>query len=122
MVTIYAVSAGDYSDYRVKALYSTREMAQKHAAIIDDANDIEEYELDNPMAISSLARGERGWLVWGWRGSVEVTSVYPWDTFENAPITEHPNGRMSAHILARDKDHAIKVAADLFRAHKALQP
>jgi len=45
---IYLVTTGEYSDYQVKAAFSSKEKAQ---ALIDDylgekANDLEEYELD----------------------------------------------------------------------------
>lgn len=64
--TIYAVSSGEYSDYRITALFSTRDLAQAYIDAVkrpdgySDFNDIEEYELDPDTA--DLMR--RGFSVW----------------------------------------------------------
>lgn len=62
--TIFAVSSGSYSDYRINALFSTKELAQqfKDAVKEYDYNEIEEYELDPPTA-DLLARGYSVWRV-----------------------------------------------------------
>jgi hypothetical protein len=64
MKMIYAVSEGSYSDYRVSAIFSTKEKAQEFIDTMkkqsdseyDDYNDIEEYQLDPPVA-DLLGRG-----------------------------------------------------------------
>ena len=62
MKTIYAVSSGSYSDYRVDALFSSRKLAEEFMTLIkdNDYNDIEEYQLDPPAA--DLIK--RGYAVW----------------------------------------------------------
>lgn len=50
--TVYLVTSGCYSDYRLDAIFSTREKAQKYINIRKreenywDPNDIEEWTLD----------------------------------------------------------------------------
>lgn len=36
---VYVVTSGEYSDYRVEGIYSTRELAELAAATITDANE-----------------------------------------------------------------------------------
>lgn len=64
--TIYAVSRGSYSDYRIVALFSTKAKAQGYIAAVkfdsyDDA-EIEEFQLD-PDTADLLQRGYSVWRV-----------------------------------------------------------
>lgn len=45
---VFIVTSGSYSDYRIEAVFSTKEKAQEYIqnACVDDVNDIEEYEMD----------------------------------------------------------------------------
>ena len=65
-MTIYAVSSGTYSDYGIRALFSTKEKAEeyiaKHTDTINpkltdcyDAYDIEEWELDEEYTVPVFA-------------------------------------------------------------------
>jgi hypothetical protein len=62
MKTIYAVSSGSYSDYRIDALFSSKKLAEDFMATVkdNDYNNIEEYQLAPPTA--DLIR--RGYSVW----------------------------------------------------------
>lgn len=62
--TLYAVSAGDYSDYRVIAIFSSRELAEEYMQAVSDEtyNRIEEYEL-NPPDASFINAGYSVWEV-----------------------------------------------------------
>lgn len=64
MKTIYAVNSGDYSDYRVDALFSSKKLAEEHMASIPDNsyNEIEEFQLDPPI-VDLLKRGYSVWNV-----------------------------------------------------------
>ena len=64
MSTIYAVSSGDYSDYRVVAVFSTRAKAGAFIAAIPDSewNEIEVYELD-PDTADLIKDGYALWRV-----------------------------------------------------------
>lgn len=60
---VYAVSSGDYSDYRVNAIFSSTENAQKFIDSDTPSSDynIEEYPLD--IGISKLDQGLKAWYV-----------------------------------------------------------
>ena len=83
MKTIYAVNSGSYSDYRIDALFSSKEKAKEFMAAMKkndsraDYNDIEEYQLD-PPTIDLL---KRRYFVWGVimliDGTVERVGVTP---------------------------------------------
>ena len=65
--TIYAVNAGEYSDYRIIALFSTMEKARDYMEATPQGasgfyNDVEEYELD-PDAADLIRRGYSVWSV-----------------------------------------------------------
>ena len=42
----YVVTSGSYSDYRIEAVFSTREKAEEYLQYNDDEYRVEEYELD----------------------------------------------------------------------------
>lgn len=52
MTTVFAVTSGSYSEYRIDGLYSTREKAEEAIALSKRSGhfDIEEYALDPPNA------------------------------------------------------------------------
>ena len=62
MEKVYAVNSGSYSDYRINAIFSTKELAEEFMAIIPDSdyNEIEEYEIDPP----DVALIKRGYSIW----------------------------------------------------------
>jgi hypothetical protein len=60
MIPIYIVTSGEYSDYRIRGVYSTRKGAEKQFAEVqgeawDYVHQIEEYELDAPAPDDSDA-------------------------------------------------------------------
>jgi hypothetical protein len=69
MKKIYAVSSGDYSDYRVNALFSSKKLAEEFIEVMQKDNlyggdyyGIEEYELD-PPTVDLIKRGYSVWSV-----------------------------------------------------------
>lgn len=67
MKTYYAVTEGEYSDYRIITITEDKEKAKRIAAAYD--GDVEEYEdcIINPIGIWKVYHYEknRNWLVWG---------------------------------------------------------
>lgn len=55
---VYIVTAGCYSDYRIKAIFSTQELANEYVSLCQDLelNEIEEWELDNPIEFGYVVR------------------------------------------------------------------
>lgn len=64
MKKVYAVSSGCYSDYRVNAIFSTKELAEEFMRLIPDSdyNDIEVYEVD-PNTPDLIKRGYSIWFI-----------------------------------------------------------
>ena len=62
MATIYVVTRGCYSDYRIDACFSTKELANKYIEKCkecyqyNDFNDVEEYIVDDPVHTQCVIR------------------------------------------------------------------
>jgi hypothetical protein len=120
MSKIYLVTEGDYSDYHVCGVFSTKENAQKYIDHFGSSGgagnsndpDIEEFELDSdielfnthkPYFIKMLRDGtvkaayEEGINDFVWRNAVDGEVNYQ-------------QYIMTTHVLATSMEHAIKVA------------
>lgn len=64
MKIVFAVNSGSYSDYSIRAIFSSRELAEEYMTVVknSDYNDIEEYELD-PTTSDMIRRGYSVWNV-----------------------------------------------------------
>lgn len=127
---VYLVSTGSYSDWSVRGLFSTRAVAEKCTALLEDANDVEEWELD--ALADRVTRGVKVWLVWSKEGG--VVDVDPDRTYDNGvdslggrenigSVDWFPNhgDKMRIYVEATDEAHATKIAADKFREHVAMR-
>lgn len=135
MTTVYTVSRGSYSDYNVLAVFSDKGKAEAAQKLIDLDNDVEEIQLDPPTA-PWLPPGHSMWQVFT-KGKDPTNAVFARDTtlgaylFDEGPpatinaIYSNPNPRssldtrFSTRVLARDADHAIKIASELFAQQAA---
>lgn len=125
--TIYAVTSGSYSDYRVVALFSTREKAQDYKdTVLKNEYDsgIEEYQLD-PDTTDLLRRGYAVWRVIMLRdGSTErvyrpdngrydvedAPSFHIWKRTEaSAYIGKGIPDALAASVWAKSEKAAIKI-------------
>jgi hypothetical protein len=108
-VTLYVVTSGEYSDYRVRGIYSTHEKAEQARDFFNTENDIEEHEID---ALPEHPPGMLRYTVLMDRdGRVDSVarvdaggSYYEW-TVRDAVF-------VGFHVWARDETHAIKIAND----------
>lgn len=82
MTTIYVVTSGQYSDYSIRGVFTTKENAQAYinafSAKYSEFNDVEEYELD--QWVDEISRGLIHWRVIMYRdGSLHEVekSEYP---------------------------------------------
>ncbi len=112
MKTIYIVTSGSYSAYRINSVFSTRELAQAAADAYGDA-EVEEYDLD-PEVPNFAPKGCRAFTVQIYGGG-EVRYTEAIDS--TSPIKDDPSflslGKemiICFNIYARDKDHAVKIA------------
>lgn len=150
---IWAVSSGEYSDYQVNAIFSTKERAEAYLSLVygDEYSDarVEEFPLnpDDPVTITDglfpylfhWSRTDRTKTV-GTTDDVAPetprTSASRMTLFEAFNFDPHREGlitaitygwkhgpnqdqsvnfRITAHVMARDKAHAIKIGADRIR-------
>jgi hypothetical protein len=117
MTTAYVVTSGNYSDYSIHAVLLVAYLADGLGGAGGEAC-IEEFETDTPVP------DKPGWKCRSGVG-VEVawvyrTSVRPGAADWTSEVRRLLNawgcgGVMEVNVLADDKEHAIKIAADKFR-------
>jgi len=120
MKTVYVLTDGDYSDYHIVALYSTKELAeeaQKHCP----GSQIEEYDLD----VKEIPEHPPGHFAWSVNINAKTNTInhsvqqnslerqfepeeHYWEFSDNATAT------FQVRCWARDKEHAEKIALDKF--------
>ena len=131
MTTIYLVTDGSYSDYRVLGVYSTKEKAEHAKRLFAADNEIEEYELDaTPDSPPGMLAYQVSMLVSG-----DVKDTWQ-DTVEGFESRWYVTAQWGADVLvvfnvwARDIEHAVKisnewraqiVALGLWDLHKILR-
>lgn len=118
--TIYAVSQGCYSDYRVVALFSTEADAklfiERHPDRWADWNDIETYDLDS--GVEKMRKGFSYFMVQMKRDGAttnvqtQPTSIgaKPDEKFRESRGTVIDQQWFNWYGWARDSVHAIKIA------------
>jgi hypothetical protein len=121
MNKVFVVTSGSYSDYRIDAIFTTRELAQ---SFIDDFKahdwrqmDIEEWDLD-PNKTHLKQNRKPYFLRINKKGDVtdlEVAdSAYGFEQdIPDAEISYTPNLEwMNIYCFAADDDHAVKIAGE----------
>jgi len=48
-LNVYVVTTGDYSDYHIEAIFSTKELADEYVRRGGDEYEVDEWELDTPI-------------------------------------------------------------------------
>jgi len=123
MKTIYILTEGSYSDYRIVATFSSRELAeeaQKHCP----NSDIEEYELD-ALEIPEHPPGHTAWIVHinaktntiNWTKQENSLRDYfePKEDYYDIPMGMFKHDPIyNVKCWARDKEHAEKIALDKY--------
>lgn len=114
MKKIYVVTAGDYSDYRIVAMFSTKKLAQSFidsfaaSTVYDRFNDVEEYEL-NPFK-SDLSAGRKPYIVRMCKdGQVKQVKLVEASDFHQSDRYSYGN-EINISCFANDETHAIKIA------------
>lgn len=114
MTTIFVVTEGQCSDYRICGVYSTRENAERAKVVWTDRwsrPDIEEYELDKYLA--DLAGGRRPYMVIMDRDGDCEREPIPHEPGEFR-ITHWPEvniiDTMTVTVWATSPEHAAKIA------------
>ena len=108
-MTIYIVTDGDYSDYSIRGVFSTKEKAEHAKAFYNSRNDLEEYEVD------SLPEHPEGMFWFGVQMTKEGEAIevsrgtVMWENKERwAPYGDDRS--VYFEMWARDEKRAIKTA------------
>ena len=121
---IYVITSGEYSDYQIVAIYTTREMADEFVQCNGDGYEIEEYDLNKP-----ISNKKKLWVI-----SFNIES----GELEHATTNDYINNenykdicfycdsymdvaRMHLYVESETMDKAKKIACDRFASIKANQ-
>jgi len=126
MTSIYVLTEGDYSDYHIVGVYSTKELAKEAQSLFKNSQ-IEEYGLDN---IPEHPPGMSAWFVRISDGKLDDIYTHQVNPFEETvPLLEsqgefeykYNNGETAYFVYcwAIDEDHAEKIALDKYYQHQA---
>ena len=115
MAKLYAITHGEYSDYRILTLCSDREKAEKLVEWYNrydryDQAEIEEYEDSlivpdeslKPYEVYFYADGNIRWV---------LESTHPMNAVDGHTV-RCDDGRFIAYVLAVDEESAEKIAAE----------
>jgi len=125
--TIFVITTGDYSDYHIVALFSTKEKAEEYIAWADKSardftGEIEEWELDgtNDNVRDAFKNRLQTWCIelHGMTGGFKSASKLGWPDYPGAEGSRNYNGDFYTTCWARDKKHAIKIANERRIAYK----
>lgn len=121
MQTVYVVTAGMYSDYRILAIFSKKEDADAAALVSSDYADVEEWPMDAPYIIQRIKSGVKLWRVGMWLNG-DVKDAWEQDTFREEDVKRfcalqeysHWDGTITGCALYGDieattKEEAIKI-------------
>lgn len=128
MKKVYIVTIGEYSDYKILAIFSTKERAGEYIRLfVEKGNwagkgEIEEYPVDQWKDFANIKKDKVGYLVIMTKEGkmVNVYKNYVYDNlkeFKNHINKKYSFQKMgkykgSLHILvlAKNEQHAIKIA------------
>ena len=121
---IYVITSGEYSDYHIVAIYSTRELADEFVQCNGDGYEIEEYNLNEP-----ISKEKKLWLITFDVESGELESATTNDHYkveEKKDICFYCDSymdvaRMHLYVESETMDKAKKIACDRFASIKANQ-
>lgn len=124
-MNVYLVTSGQYSDYDIEGIFSTKEKAQEYiiyklnkstdGCSAGYFNDIEEIEVDN--VYNFLIRDE--FKIWSgnmeFNGDIEEINSYEYTDPSDKNLYRHNyiihrDNSMSFNVKAKSQNHAIQIA------------
>ena len=127
MTVCYAIASGEYSDYRVHAIFTTKEKAEAALPLYGRNAEIEDFPLD--PAVPEWAPGRH--LYRCYKHLSSGVTAYPSDLSEldswKTSMLDHFEPQAYAPncsrvvVYAKDKEHAVKIAAEKFSKADAIQ-
>ena len=121
---IYVITKGEYSSYQIMGVAIKKEIAERIRKRVSDSWDeaiIEEYETDAWEDILSkgglfhVFENENG-LIKMYEENSSWTAEY-WEKRKKVSRDKR-TGRLETYVVALDKEHALKIAEDLFAEFK----
>jgi hypothetical protein len=116
MKTVYVVTRGDYSSYRIVGIYDDRALAKKYCAIKEE-NGYDEPEISgyilNPMENELNSGLKQFWVSMDRDGNTDNVYMITPDPDEGARVyLNNKDGKVSmvCYVWARDEKHAVKIA------------
>jgi hypothetical protein len=126
MATCYAITEGEYSDYKVLAVFSTKELAERELPKYGTARypaTVKEFPFD-PEVPAPPAGMAGFYCSTGISGDVFAVARTPQEMAESKNVgavkLAFVDKSYAVLLWARDEDHAIKIAAEKFARQKAI--
>lgn len=118
---IYIVTSGEYSDYRIESVFSTRKKANEYVQQKGTDFCIEEYNLDE-----EVVKETKLWFIEFEIESHEIKQASPKTYNDNklkdtCKVTEYLSSKpfITFYVEAETMDRAIKIASERFASVKA---
>jgi len=128
MKKVYIVTIGEYSDYKILAVFSTKEQAEEYIKLFierefwSDRGMIEEYLIDQWEDFANIKKDKTGYYVIMTKEgkTVDIFQPHVYDNIED--FKDHINkkyyfqemgsykGSLHISVLAKSEQHAIKIA------------
>ena len=115
---VYVITKGCYSDYHIIGVALDKEKAERIASFFDDdynSSEVEEYDtekwdISDGKNLYSIRIDKCGISVIDNESfyDLNVVRTYPWGVYE-------------VSVMARDKEHAMKIASDMIAQYKAVE-
>jgi hypothetical protein len=128
MAKVYVVHSGEYSDRRIRAVFTDKAKAEAFQQYADRDNAVEEWELDSAEIPEWYQNGFRTYMCQAKEDGMVTTDEinvegdpeqYGGDEVHS--YSPYDKGFMWTYCCARSESHAIKIAADRFAKWKAQQ-
>lgn len=112
MTSVFMVTDGWYSDYRVLGIYSTRELAERAREMYVAGNEVDEIELNT---MPDAPPGLFAWLVeMDFNGNTCRCQRMSCENHRPRAYiyksSGRPTGTMTAYVWAESNEHAVKIA------------
>ena len=130
-MTLYVLTSGEYSDYHIEGIYSTREQAERYKRLFprDDyyAADIEEWETDKPP-VTCVDGNVEVWAIDMYEGGKAIIKedarpgerlVGGCDFFSSGYRRPKNYVLWISKEVAKDKEQALKIFYDKVAKYKA---
>ena len=116
MSTCWAITEGEYSDYRILAVFSSEQAAREQLAAWG-GDEVEELPFDD--FIPKPPAGMNPYVVCRWDGKLDANLTYA-KHLRNYGTTDVFKG-CRTYLWAKDTSHAIKIAAERFAKYDAIK-